>query len=254
MYHVNIATLDSTAHGVPVFDSLDFTTPWAGLDCIHLPRDASVESDDGYQHGYILLDGDIEFQTDGSEGTVRARMRQPPGWLVAAPDIRHTIDSRGSTPAILVRVRVLASPQNCTGVLMGRFDPQLLAWRDSIHGGRGQLATRHVLRPAQLASSWTYLDHAVLGPGSSLGYHCHEGLEEAFVVLAGQGDMTVDDQTFQVTPGSVTFQAIGTAHGLHNPGPDALNFVRLAVAMPDQEPTTVDLNHDLQHRRAGPGG
>ena len=41
--------------------------------------------------------------------------------------------------------------------------------------------------------------------------------------------MTIDDETFEVSPGSVTWQGIGQAHGITNPGPDALDFLRVAV-------------------------
>ena len=130
----------------------------------------------------------------------------------------------------------------------GAFAGDLLTRRDAIHGGSGRIATRHVLRPEDFHSTWTFLDHAVLGAGGSVGYHYHDALEECFVVLRGRGLMTIDDETFEVSPGSVTWQGIGQAHGIYNPGPDELDFLRVAVAQPHEEYTTIDLHDDLAGR------
>ncbi|MCY4606792.1 MAG: cupin domain-containing protein, partial [Gemmatimonadetes bacterium] len=131
----------------------------------------------------------------------------------------------------------------------GIFNEQELKWRDAIHGGRGRIATRHVLSPDDFNSAWTFLDHAILSASGSVGYHYHDFLEESFVVLKGQGLMTIDDETFAVGPGSVTWQGIGQGHGTYNPGPEKLEFVRIAVKQSDREYTTIDLHDDLSARR-----
>ena len=61
--------------------------------------------------------------------------------------------------------------------------------------------------------------------------------------------MTIGDQTFAVGPGSATWQEIGAGHGIYNPGPEELDFLRVAVALPDEAFTTVDLHDDLAGRR-----
>ena len=81
-----------------------------------------------------------------------------------------------------------------------------------------------------------------------MGYHYHDGLEESFAVLDGEGLMTVDDETFAVGPGSMTWQGIGQGHGIYNPGPQNLEFIRIAVAQRNEEYTTIDLHDDLSSR------
>ena len=62
--------------------------------------------------------------------------------------------------------------------------------------------------------------------------------------------MTIADETFAVKPGSVTWQGIGHGHGIYNPGPEKLEFVRIAVKQADEEYTTMhDLHDDLSARR-----
>jgi mannose-6-phosphate isomerase-like protein (cupin superfamily) len=146
-----------------------------------------------------------------------------------------------------VRVALDDLPTDCT-VRSGTFAASALTWRDAIHGGAGRIATRHVLRPEDFHSTWTFLDHAVLGPGGSVGYHYHDALEECFIVLHGKGLMTIDEQTFAIAEGSVTWQGIGQGHGIYNPGPEELGFLRVAVAQKNEEYTTIDLHDDLSGR------
>ena len=65
--------------------------------------------------------------------------------------------------------------------------------------------------------------------------------------------MTMGDSTFEVGPGSVTFQPVGVGHGLYNPFEEELDFVRLAVGIPGETFTTIDLDSDLRDRRPGDG-
>ena len=111
-----------------------------------------------------------------------------------------------------------------------------------------EIATRHIWGPGDFLSSWTFLDHAILSPGSAVGYHYHEALEECFVILGGRGYMTIDGDTFAVGPGSVTYQGIEKGHGIYNPGSAPLDFLRIAVAMPGEEVETIDLDEDLSAR------
>lgn len=249
MQHVDITGMYDSGR-VPVFGRLSFVTPWRHFELITLESGACLEDSGSDQLGYIVLTGQVEFQARTEDGEVHARLHRTPAWLLAATGTPHRIQAAAG--ARLLRLGVEAAGR-CIGLLAGTFDRDRLAWRDAIHGGAGRLATRHVLRPEQFASTWTFLDHAVLGPDSSLGYHYHQALEEVFVVLGGEGSMTVDDLTFAVKTGSITYQPPGSAHGLYNPGPQELELVRIAVAMPDQEYTTVDLNDDLRRRQAAAG-
>ncbi|MCH8112347.1 MAG: cupin domain-containing protein, partial [Proteobacteria bacterium] len=73
-----------------------------------------------------------------------------------------------------------------------------------------------------------------------MGYHYHDALEEWVVVLAGSGQMTIADHTFEVSAGSVTFQGIAEAHGIYNPNRDEeLDFLRIAVAVPGEAVTSI---------------
>jgi mannose-6-phosphate isomerase-like protein (cupin superfamily) len=60
-----------------------------------------------------------------------------------------------------------------------------------------------------------------LKPGSGIGYH-EQKEDEIYYVLSGRGVMTIDDKSFDVTPGTAVLTRPGSSHGLKQTGPDDL--------------------------------
>ena len=138
-------------------------------------------------------------------GQQRIESGTGPGFIVEPTGCAHVLknltDASVNVLSVRVAMDVNAETQQGVHPKVGTFDEQALKWRDAIHGGSGQIATRHVLSPDDFYSDWTFLDHAILSAGGSVGFHYHDFLEESFVVLKGQGLMTIDDETFAVGPG-----------------------------------------------------
>ena len=200
------------------------------------------------EQGYVFTGGPVELTV----GQQRVESGKGPCFVVEPTGCAHELKNLTDASVNVLRVRVALDADSDTQDVQpktGTFDEQALKWRDAIHGGCGQIATRHVLSPDDFNSDWTFLDHAILDAEGSVGYHYHDFLEESFVVLRGQGLMTIDDETFAVGPGSVTWQGIGQGHGIYNPGPEKLEFVRIAVKQAYEEYTTIDLHDDLSARR-----
>ena len=229
-----------------MFPGHSFATPWTVLDYVSLAAGDDLATADGVagETGFVLLAGTISFTASIGERQVVA-----PAVVLAGSDVpvlRATAEAR----MLAVQVTGRAVPGSAE-TRVEVIAEHKLKWRPAIHRGRGEIATRHVWEAADFASSWTFLDHAVLSAGSSVGYHYHDALEECFVILSGKGLMTVADRTFTVGPGSVTFQGIGQGHGIYNPAGEPLDFLRIAVAMPDENATTIDLHDDLTARTPG---
>lgn len=170
--------------------------------------------------------------------------------VVRAVDAPHVLKATQEAHVLVTHVDV---PAGISGAMdADSLRPTDLTWRDSIHGGEGRIATRHVWRPEDFAGdAWVYVDHAILGSDSSLGHHYHEAGEEIFYVLAGQGWMTIGDDTFEIGPGSLTYHPPLVGHGLYNPHDAELDFLRLAIGVPGEEFTTIDVEDDLRRRRPG---
>ena len=60
-----------------------------------------------------------------------------------------------------------------------------------------------------------------LKAGSGIGYH-EQKEDEIYYVLSGRGVMTIDDKSFDVTPGTAVLTRPGSSHGLKQSGPDDL--------------------------------
>ena len=245
MHHVQLGELPKAGGGVPVFEAAGFETPWQVLEYVDLapgegfsPPAASPGED-----GLALLEGAIE----GAEGE---RVRGPAA-LRCGVGREFRVFNRGDQVSRLLYVRVGMDEvvEDDESFLVEAVDPARLKWRPAIHGGAGRIATRHLWGPDDFRSTWTFWDHAMLAPHSSVGYHYHDALEECFVILRGRGHMTIADATFAVEPGAVTWQGIREGHGIYNPGTEELEFLRLAVAQPGEAYTTVDLHDDLAGRR-----
>lgn len=65
----------------------------------------------------------------------------------------------------------------------------------------------------------------VLAPGASIGIHPHQGDEELYLILEGNGLMQVDSQTAPVGPGDLIMTRSGQSHGLENTGPGPLRLL-----------------------------
>ena len=271
--HVHVDELGR--EGVPVFPAALRQTLWLAFDyCTLDPEETLSVAGRGIacEQGYVFVGGPVEM-------TVRQQRVESgggAGFIVEPTGCDHVLKNLTNMFVHVLRVRVALfdyrrplqmlphrvgrgvdietrglkiTPAPDALPEVGTFDVCKLTWRDAIHGGCGQIATRHVLSPDDFYSDWTFLDHAILSAGGSVGYHYHDFLEESFVVLKGQGLMTIDDETFVVGPGSVTWQGIGQGHGIYNPGPEKLEFVRIAVKQADEAYTTIDLHDDLSARR-----
>ena len=232
----------SKASSRPVFPGAAFATPWRIFDLVELPPGEAAESpDDDCEQGFLVLRGKACFEANGTVAEVGETA------AVVATGASRLRATAGTCTALSIVVDLAEAP-SLGHLRVDSVDAGKLTRRPSIHGGGGEIATRHIWGPGDFSSSWTFLDHAILSPGSAVGYHFHEALEECFVVLGGRGYMTVDGETFAVGSGSVTYQGIGKGHGIYNPDSAPLDFLRIAVAIPGEEVATIDLDDDLSTR------
>ncbi len=248
MNHVQLSTLPAEPSGTAVLADQEFVTPWRTFDYLEWNPAQTYQVDNAgelCEEGFIFLDGAVELAGEG----VSFGLASPAVLLLGLGENPEIAASEG---ARLLHVKVgLEGVDGDSRSRAEAVDADALTWRPAIHGGVGRIATRHIWGPGDFVSTWTFLDHAILEPKASVGYHYHDALEECFVVLAGNGHMTVADHTFVVGPGSVTWQGIGQGHGIYNPDDRPLEFLRLAVGEKDEPYTTVDLHDDLANRLPG---
>lgn len=130
---------------------------------------------------------------------------------------------------------------------VGRLDRHLLQYGPS-HAGKGEVGSRQVWGPQDFQSNLGFLFHALMPPGTSVGYHRHDTIEECYVIISGSGRMTVDEETVEVFSGDLILNHLGGCHGIHNHGEEELEFIAVAVCKEKGQFDATNLGDDLLKR------
>ncbi|MFE7561497.1 cupin domain-containing protein [Kitasatospora sp. NPDC057500] len=121
-----------------------------------------------------------------------------------------------------------------------------------VHGAAGITQWTCLARRAGLDGDWEAVEWARIPAGGISGEHLHTRTREVYVLLAGEGEVTLDGRPHAVRAGDAVLTAVGTRHGLRNTGAGPLEWLVIELpadpAAPDQVGSTVV--RDL--RRTGP--
>ncbi|MDF2542883.1 MAG: mannose-6-phosphate isomerase [Herbinix sp.] len=99
------------------------------------------------------------------------------------------------------------------------------------HDGIGILRCVELFSKDEFQSGIQFFHHTILPPNTTIGVHQHGKDEEIYIVLEGTGIMTLDDQTYDVKPGSVIVNKPHGSHGLTNTGSSELKLIVFEVAI-----------------------
>ncbi len=69
-------------------------------------------------------------------------------------------------------------------------------------------------------------------PGQEHKLHTHPGQDKLYVVVEGQGDVTVDDTKERIGAGDLVLARSGQPHALSNPGPGRLIVMAIMAPPP----------------------
>ncbi len=101
--------------------------------------------------------------------------------------------------------------------------------RERMRDGTGAVELLHIYRKEELAAKTRLFARLRLAPGSSIGYHTHDGEEEVYYIL--QGTATVNDQgvTSTVGPGDAVLTGGGAGHAISNQGTEAVELLAVIL-------------------------
>lgn len=103
--------------------------------------------------------------------------------------------------------------------------------QEGSHGGVGKVELYEIWSQADFKSNMDFFDRVVVPPNSTIGYHQHGENEEMYIILEGEGTMTIDDKTVVIRKGDMILNPKGGKHGLRNNSGSNIDILIVQIAV-----------------------
>lgn len=98
--------------------------------------------------------------------------------------------------------------------------------KKEVKGGKGSIFFHHVIDKEEFLGHGRLLAKLVFPPGSSIGWHVHEGETEPYYIIAGEGTYTDSDGSKHIVrKGDCCIIEEGHGHCIENTGTEDLELI-----------------------------
>jgi mannose-6-phosphate isomerase-like protein (cupin superfamily) len=190
---------------------------------------------------FVILDGEAQFTVDGRTSLIKG-----PAGVPDRMGHAHGIYNATDKPVQWLNINVGLNKnydtfnlgdslehQNLDPVpqfISFRFDKSLLRPVNAMDGGHGTVMYRRALQPTVFSTTWSYIDHLVLPPGTSVGTRAMPDMAEAYYVISGDGTVQLADEKAIIHAGDVFPVRLGESRSLENAGSEPIEFLVIGVA------------------------
>jgi mannose-6-phosphate isomerase-like protein (cupin superfamily) len=184
---------------------------------------------------FVLLEGEAQFTIDGRTSTLKA----PAGALCRAGH-SHAIYNATDKPVQWMNINVTRTKGKYDAFNLGdpRVDVPLDPIPTFIHmrldkallRPAGGIQYRRALPPDVFETNWSYVDHATVPRAGSSPKERHEGVEEFYYVMEGDGIAHVGAETAPVHKGDAIPVLLNEVHSIENTGSGELELMIVGIA------------------------
>jgi len=231
-------------HYTVLFDASSFNTNLLFLHRGVIPPKGGIghHYHNHMEEMFVILDNEAQFTIDGRtsplQGPVGAPCRMGRSHAIYNPTDKPTEWMNIAVATIKGKYDAFDLGDDRAGVPLDpkpvfitmRLDKKLLLPRQSMQGGKGTVQYRRALSPEVFFTNWSYVDHLVLPPGASVGQHRHEGVEELYYVMGGQGIARVNDEAAVIRKWDAVPVMLNEVHSFENDSTSDLELLIIGVA------------------------
>jgi mannose-6-phosphate isomerase-like protein (cupin superfamily) len=226
-------------HFQKLLEADGFSTPFMALYPAVLPAKTSLGHH--FHHSseevYVILDESAEFTVNG-----RTALLQGPAGAPCRLGDSHGIYNRGERPVRLVVFAVSLEMGSYDTWDLGddRADAILDSRPVFLHfavdrsllapAGTEGARSRRLVPGSVFATSWSCLDHVLLEPGAELPAQCQAELEHVYLVIGGEGSVTIEEAEGSIRDGDVIPVFLGERHSLRASASAPLELLVAGIA------------------------